>query len=640
MESYVSAFRWVYSRLQKHRRRQFWFLFAGMSFAAVFETVALGAVAFFASAVTDPEVVLNSKYVTLAKQIFNAEFLNSSKGLILMSGIAMFVLIAVKNSVKAVVTYWTARFGVGIEAWFGGKLLNGFLTMPYKWHLTCNTADLVNAVNWRTYLGRSFFQPCLKIFNSVLMISIMFVTLFVVQPLISFIVISIVGSAAVFIYKVVRRQVDKAALIAMDYQLAINKETTMAIHGIKDVKISLKENLFVLKFLKKAEPLSKIVGSQSFYSQSPMLILETIGFGMICLSIFTMLLYFNSSTAYVTGTMAILAVTAWKALPAVNEILGSITQIRNSLPYISNLTEYFKLIENNSRLMPAKSLRKCEIILPYRTGKESNKIESVTPDAIWDTIQETDKKPNLNEDLNSASGFSFANSIKFENICFSYDDGREVIHNLCFEIKKGETIGVIGRSGAGKSTLIDLLTGLLQPSEGTIRIDDHILDRGLLPHWLDITGYVSQSPYIYDGTLSENIAFGMDPSDIDRKQVEKCCTMASMDDFISDLPNSIESFIGERGVKLSGGQQQRVAIARTLYNKPEIIIFDEATSALDTKNEKAIQKTIYSFKGRQTLIIVAHRLSTVENCDRLIWLDQGKLKMIGKPGKIISLYNS
>ncbi len=214
----------------------------------------------------------------------------------------------------------------------------------------------------------------------------------------------------------------------------------------------------------------------------------------------------------------------------------------------------------------------------------------------------------------------------------------QVVRDFNFDIQKGKTVGIIGTSGAGKSTLVDLLIGLLKPVTGSILIDGRPLTRDLLPQWLDITGYVPQSPYIYDGTLAENIAFGMEKSEIDRDRVFKCCTMASMDDFIHDLPDSIDSFIGERGVKLLGGQQQRVAIARALYKQPEVMIFDEATSSLDTKSEKAIQKTIYSFKGKQTLIIIAHRLSTVEDCDKLIWLEKGRVKMTGRPEEILKAY--
>ena len=629
--NYISAFRWVYSRLQQHRKKQFWLLFAGMSFAAVMETAALGMVAFFASTVTDPHAVLSSKYVAFAKHIVNAEFLHSGKGLILTSGIIMLILIVIKNSVKIVVAYWIARFGVGIEAYFGANMLKGFLTLPYKWHLTCNSADLVNAVNWRTFLGRNFFQPCLTIFNNVLMVTIMLTALFVVQPLISLIVIVILGSAAIFIYTVIRKQIDKAASAARDYQLAINKEATMAIHGIKDVKISRKEDLFVSKFLNNAEPLSRIIGAQNFYSQSPTLILETIGFGMICLSIFAMLLWLKTSTAYVTGTMTILAVTAWKALPAVNQILGSITRVRNSLPYISHQIEYFDLIESDNSLARSKVCKTLKTSATDQTAETDTAFNNAVPGSHLHN--------NAGSIFPNNFGFGFKRKIIFNDVCFYYEnDGRKVLNNLCFEINRGETIGIIGTSGAGKSTLVDLLIGLLEPCNGTISIDGNVLTRNTLPLWLSITGYVPQSPYIYDGTLAENVAFGLEYDDIDRERVRECCTMASMDDFIDDLPDNIDSFIGERGVKLSGGQQQRVAIARSLYKKPEVMIFDEATSSLDTKSEKAIQKTIYSFKGKQTLVIIAHRLTTVEDCDKLIWLEKGRVKMIGKPDKIIKNY--
>jgi ATP-binding cassette, subfamily B, bacterial PglK len=583
-----------------------------MSFAALLETMALGAVAFFASMVTDPEVVLTSRYVTFAQQFIDTDFLSSAKGLILVSGVIMLVLIAFKNGVKAIVIYWMARFGVEIETYFGSKLLNGFLTLPYKWHLTCNSADLVNAVNWRVFLGRNFFQPCLKIFNSVLMVAIMLTALFVVQPLVSFIVIVVIGSAAVFIYRVVKNQIDKVASAARDYQIAINKETSMAIHGIKDVKITQKENLFVSKFIAKAEPLSLILGIQNFYTQCPVLILESIGFVMICLSVFAMFLWINTSTAYMTATIAILALAAWKALPAVNQILASVTHARQSLPYIASQIKYFNLIEADTG--PAQ--------------KESAHYQKS------DIDEQSDVRAHTTE------SFDFLKTIKFNNVSFCYEDNtRKVIHDLCFEIKKGETVGIIGTSGAGKSTLVDLLIGLLEPLKGTIQIDDQVLTSGLFPKWLKITGYVPQSPYIYDGTLAENIAFGMDNINIDRSRVRECCTMASMDDFINDLPDNIDSLIGERGVKLSGGQQQRVAIARALYNRPELMIFDEATSSLDTKSEKAIQKTIYSFKGKQTLIIIAHRLTTIEDCDKVIWLEKGRIKMIGKPEEVLGVYN-
>jgi ABC-type multidrug transport system fused ATPase/permease subunit len=213
------------------------------------------------------------------------------------------------------------------------------------------------------------------------------------------------------------------------------------------------------------------------------------------------------------------------------------------------------------------------------------------------------------------------------------------LQNINFEISKGQTLGIIGTSGTGKSTLVDLLIGLLEPTQGEIRIDGQTLNHTRRSAWIEHIGYVPQSPYIYDGTLADNVAFGLTKAEIDLHRVRQCCQMAAMD-FVQDMPQGIETPIGERGVRLSGGQNQRVAIARALYHNPEVLIFDEATSSLDTASEKAIQKTIYSFKGKQTLIIIAHRLSTVENCDEVIWLEKGQIKIKGSPAGVLPYYRS
>ena len=594
--NYSQAFKWIFNHLPKRRVKQFWILFIGMSGSALLETLALAAIAFFASAVADPEVVLNWKYINILKEYIDSSFLISTPGLIMGSGIVMIILVTSKNIIKGFVSYWVARFSAILEAYFGKILISGFLNMNYEWHLSENTANLVLAMNWRVYFGRNFIMPILQLFNDLLMVSVMLLALLIIQPLISLIVLLVLGSTSALIYGNIRGRLDKVATIARDYQIAINKETTMAMHGVKDVKVSKKEKKFEKKFLDKAVPLAKIFGLQQFFSGFPVIILETAGFIMLAVSIWFMMFFSGSSTAVITGITALLAVTAWRTLPAVSRILGSLTKLRNSLPYIISQIKYIKQIENIE-------------------------VSSEPPD-----------DPMM-------SGSIFKRDICFDKVSFSYKGAKlEVLHDLDFVIEKGKTIGIIGLSGAGKSTLVELITGLFAPSRGRILIDGKVLNKDLIPYWLSLIGYVPQSPYIYDGTIAENVAFGSEGDEIDRDRVIECCNMASMQDFMDNMPNGIDSFIGERGVKLSGGQQQRVAIARALYNKPEIMIFDEATSSLDTDSEKAIQKTIYSFKGRQTLIIIAHRLSTVVDCDKLIWLKNRKIKMIGKPEKVLEAY--
>jgi len=595
--NYFQAFKWIFNHLPKKRVKQFWILFMGMSGSALLETLALAAIAFFASTVADPEVVLSSKYINILKQYMDASFLISTQDLIVGSGIVMIILITSKNIIKGFISYWVARYSAVLEAYFGKILISGFLNMNYEWHLSENTADLVLAMDWRVYFGRNFIRQILHLFNDSLMISVMLLALLIVQPMISLIVLLVLGSASAFIYGNIRRRLDKISTIARDYKIAINKEATMAMHGVKDVKISRKEKIFEKRFLDKAVPLAKIFGLQQFVSELPVFILETTGFIVLVVSIWLMMFFSGSSTAVITGTTALLAVTAWKTLPSASRILGSLTNLRKSLPYIISQIKYVNQIENIAVL-------------------------SEPPD---DPLM---------------SGSIFNKEICFENVGFSYNGANiKALYDLNFVIEKGETIGIIGVSGAGKSTLVELIIGLFAPSHGRILVDEKVLNKDLIPNWLRLIGYVPQSPYICDGTLAENVAFGSKGDGIDRDRVIKCCNMASMHDFIDNMPNGIDSFIGERGVKLSGGQQQRVAIARALYNKPEIMIFDEATSSLDSKSEKAIQKTMYSFKGKQTLIIISHRLSTVIDCDKLIWLENRKIKMIGKPKKVLDVYN-
>ena len=596
--SYFQAFKWIFNHLPRRRVKQFWLLFIGMSGAALLETSALAAIAFFASTVADPEAVLDSKYINIFKQYLDSGFLFSIQGLIVGTGIVMIILVISKNIVKGFILYWVTRFGATLEVHFGKILLGGFLNMNYEWHLSRNSADLVMAMNWRAYFGRNFISPILRLFNDLLMVIVMLLALLIVQPMISLIVLIVLGGTSAFIYGNIRRRLDGIASIARDYTLVINKETTMAIHGVKDVKISKKEKKFEKKFTDNAIPLSRIFGLQQFFSEFPVFILETAGFIMLAISIWLMMFLSGSSTAVITGTIALLAVTAWRVLPAVSRILGSITQLRNSLPFIISQIKYVNQIENIA------------------------------------ISSEPAKNPVMSASI-------FKNSINFKNVSFSYSGTQiQALCDLDFVIEKGETIGIIGTSGAGKSTLVELITGLFTPSKGRILVDGKVLNKDLLPDWLGLIGYVPQSPYIYDGTLAENVAFGSQGDEIDRDRVIECCNMASMQDFMDNMPNGIDSFIGERGVKLSGGQQQRVAIARALYDGPEIMIFDEATSSLDTRSEKAIKKTIYSFKGKQTLIIIAHRLSTVVDCDYLIWLEKGIVKAIGKPDEILANYQN
>jgi ABC-type bacteriocin/lantibiotic exporter with double-glycine peptidase domain len=234
----------------------------------------------------------------------------------------------------------------------------------------------------------------------------------------------------------------------------------------------------------------------------------------------------------------------------------------------------------------------------------------------------------------------FINEVSLHELEFYYPNSKTpALRNITLRIPKGCMIGIIGTSGAGKSTLIGILTGLLECGEGQMTVDGFSVTGETSAAWRSNVAYVAQNPYLTDASIAENIAFSFWGMPLDRQKVLHCCRMAAIN-FIDNLPEGIDTPMGERGVRLSGGQLQRIAIARALYAEPKFLVFDEATSALDDFNETQIQNTINGLRGKQTLIIVAHRLTTVEQCDLVCWLENGELKQSGTPGEILPLFRA
>jgi ABC-type multidrug transport system fused ATPase/permease subunit len=498
---------------------------------------------------------------------------------------------------RFIVIFGSNLYSGYVSTFLGEKLLIGIMSTSYEWIISKNTADIIQCINWRVHLG-NFLRSTLKAINDILIVTIMLISVFIVEPVISLPCILIIGILSYFLFTRIRSYLDRVSIKIKNYKVLINRNIHKSLHGIKDIKIYNRENLFVRHYHNNAYIEAKASAFQQTISQCPNWIMEFIGLTLIATSVIVMFLVMNASSIKTTGTIALLAATAWRILPAVSRIIQYLSDIRKNLPFIHTVIEYLQEIDS--------------LDVDYSL---------INKRRDYDTI--------------------FKNEIAFNNVAFFYQGYQNnVLIDVNFKIIKGESFGIIGVSGAGKSTLVDLLIGLLNPTSGEIKIDGKKIEGAHAVFWAAKIGYVPQSPYICVGSLAENVAFGFVSEEIDRDRVIECCQMAAMDDFLWDLASGIDTQIGERGVKLSGGQKQRVAIARALYHSPEILIFDEATSSLDTKSEKAIQQTIYSFKGKQTLVIIAHRLSTVENCDNVIWLQQGRIKKIGSPNLILPEYRS
>jgi len=593
MESvnFIEMLRPVLSYLPRRHRYQLVVLLCLILFTALMETISLGSIALFVSSLTDPAGTFQMPYVQRAILILGIR-IDNLKVFVTWIAVAVPVLFLMRSVCRGVMLFSINKFYALSEVFFGERLLSGFLSIDYEWILKRNTADLVLAILWRKQLGRGVIALTLNLLSEAVVVVCLLATIVVVQPVVSVTMVTVMSGLGLLVYTRLRKWLDITAERCRDFEQNINKVSTKAIHGVKDVRVSTTQNIFVDDFRNNALPLSHYYALQKFLAQAPSLIMQSMGIailsGVVCMMLWAM----EATLGTITGLMALLAVTAWRILPAISRMFNNITGLRKVLPYAATEIEYLKQIDED----------------------------------------------NLQGTANTERELLFEREILVKGVSFAYkNQDRAILSNVTFSIHKAETLGIVGSSGAGKSTLADIMIGLLIPLYGGIYVDGKKLNHSNYRAWLQHIGYVPQFPYIYDGDLAGNIAFGVEKSRIERDRVLECCRMAAMD-FLDDLPEGIDTPIGERGVRLSGGQQQRVVIARALYHKPEVLIFDEATSSLDAKSERSIQQTIYSFKGRQTLVIIAHRLSTVNDCDRIVWLHQGQVRGLDTPEVILPLY--
>jgi ABC-type multidrug transport system fused ATPase/permease subunit len=509
---------------------------------------------------------------------------NISEGqfLVIYIGLLVFCLWA-KNILQTFFLWCTCRLTFGLEFKIGKQLLCGYIDMPYSESAVRNSSDMFLTHEWRYYTS-SFCNSIMSLIADILLVLMLFITLAIMTPSVTVALTSCFGILGIAIYKLSKKKLDKHSADFRSTQLAISRIATAGLHGLKDVKITSSRGMVLCNYQIYSDPyrvhrtMLNVIPKLSTNS------LESLGFTGVAFASWILVYSGSGTKESAIASVVMLCIGAWRILPAINRIVTQFSGLRATLPYVSALLE---ALEESPEPLPEEKKRPMEF------------------------------------------------SLEVKEIVFSYPGAAlPTLSGVNFSLTKGESLGIVGHSGAGKSTLVDILCGLLKPSSGDIRIDGHSRTG------LDIKiGYVSQAPYVFDGTLAENIAFNFNSLEIDYELVKEVCGLASID-FLDDLPLGLDSEIGERGARLSGGQIQRVAIARALYRKPDLLILDEATSALDTKTEKEIQATIENLRGRISMVIVAHRLTTIERCDKILWLDHGKVRQYGIAGEILPLVHA
>lgn len=520
------------------------------------------------------------------------EFLgNPTQTQLVIGGLIVLVCFYVFKLIFILFLNWRqARFTSRLSAEIAHKLLSGYLKMPYAFHLQRNSSQLISNIQGEVSIFSTVTQAVMTLQTEISIIIGAAAMLIFVEPVGATIVTFFLGISAVGFHRLTRKKLLSWGLKRQKYDQQINKHVIQALNGVKDVKLLGRESYFLSRFSESNYAKIAINTKQQTLLQFPRVYLELLSVIGLAGLIILMMIQKKPVEQFIP-TLGIFVSAAFRMIPSLNRIMASTQSIRFAQPVVNILYDELVLIQS----------------VPEPSNREQ---------------------------------IDFRTNIRLHNLHFRYDSAtNEALKNVSFSIPSGSTVGFIGPSGSGKSTLVDVILGLLTPSAGEVLVDNSNIQSGIRA-WQDQIGYVPQSIYLTDDTIRRNIAFGIPTEQIDDASVEKALKSAQLDEYINSLPEGLETFVGERGVRLSGGQRQRIGIARALYRNPSVLVLDEATSALDTNTEKGVMQAITALKGTKTILIVAHRLSTVENCDILYRFNHGVVEAAGSPAEILNVKNA
>ncbi|MBM6893883.1 ABC transporter ATP-binding protein [Desulfovibrio piger] len=583
----LSIARQLYSLATPQERRLFWWLCLLNIFMGLFEIGVAGGISLLGVAMSAPESL--ARYALLedirVALPFSPDIPRALQFLLLVLG-CICAATLLKNVLLAYITWLQNYFSQRIAWTMGSNLFRRFLAAPHIWHAGQNSAELLTVLGWKVYVA-IYATTLLTLFTQMVIAVFLLGGALIASPLLSCLLFASVAFLAVLIQKGARARIYNLSQDIRHYDLYNSRVAMQGLQGLREIAIYDKKQIFLQEYQKVIEDYSLKNSSRNTLPMLPMWVLEVAGM-LLLLLVLLIQVNLGSSVAATTGTLTLLAAVSWRLLPAANKTMNAILAMRSNQPLLEKLLDFMAELPASKRL-DARSVR------------------------------------------------HFQREISLHDVCFTYPDAEHAtLQNISLTIPKGSMVGLVGLSGSGKSTLTSLITGLLRPQQGQMCLDGKLWNTTI--ERLNI-GYVPQNLYLLDATLAENVAFSHWGEPVDEERVRKCCRMAAMD-FIDDLPEGIHTPLGERGVRLSGGQIQRVGIARALYDRPELLIFDEATSALDGATERAIQSTIESLRQHVTLVVVAHRLSTVEGCDLLYWIDKGTVAMQGKSKEVLAFYKN
>jgi ATP-binding cassette, subfamily B, bacterial PglK len=575
-------------------RKQAFALLVCMFIGSLLELVGLGVIPIFTSFVAQSETLVKNPYVI---HVYKALNLQSQEQMTVVVGLTLVALFIFKSIFLFSVSYIEHTFIFGKMRRLTVNLYRTYLGNDYTFHLERNSAELINYVNNECYhLFMGVVIPFVHFLTEFVLVILIVISLVAIEPIGMLSVVIMTGILGAIYYQFLKRRVSKIGEIRQVQSSKMVQWIAQGLNGIKEIKVIGKEEFFINQFDHHVKAYTGATKMVMVLELVPRMILETFAIIIIVGLVIIGLMQGRSSSSLLSG-VTLFAVAAFRLLPAVNRVLGHLTSVNYNLSSLNVIYADLRSLENQTSV---------------------------------------NHQNNLSAKLDPTSEISLNKILELKNVSYHYPKSDQLaVPNLSMIIPKGHMIGIVGHSGAGKTTFIDLLLGLLTPVSGQILADGIDISTNL-DSWQKNIGYIPQSIYLFDDTIRANIAFGCYPEQIEEDKIWQTLKAVQLQDFINELPEKLDTVIGESGVRLSGGQRQRLGIARALYLNPKLLIMDEATSALDNQTERAVARAIDKLSKDRTVIIVAHRLTTVQKCDVIYMMNRGEIVCSGTYDQLLA----
>ena len=575
--------------LTNYQKRRAYILLLMLIVVALTEMIGIASILPFMTVLTNPSLIETNFILKKMFQISNNLGIENSLEFLFFLGIFVFIFLIISIFIKALALYFQVKFVQNLNYDISKRLIEKYLNQPYNWFLNRHSADFAkNVLSEVNNVIVGAVTPLVELIAKSMITVAILILLVIVDVKTSLVACLLLGGSYGIIYKLSSKYVSKLGKDRLQKNQQLFTSVSNAFGALKEIKLGGLEQIYVKRFSDPAETISKNIAYASIIRYLPRYVLESLAFGGIIL----LILYLMTQKGNFNNALPIISLYAfagYRLMPALQQIYTSFSRFLFVGPSLDKIYDDFKNLKSTET-----------------------------------------KYPNTNIEFNKM--------IILKNINFNYPNAaKAAIKNLSLNIPINSTVGFVGATGSGKTTTVDIILGLLEPQNGNLIVDNKIITKQNINSWQRCIGYVPQHIFLSDDTIAANIALGVDIKDINQNAVEQAAKIANLHEFVKDeLPKKYETKIGERGVRLSGGQRQRIGIARALYNKPKLLVLDEATSSLDNQTEKVVMEAVNNLSRSITIIIIAHRLNTVKNCDKIFLLEKGQLKNQGKFEELIN----